>query len=158
MRAVYMSLGPDLHRFIQTRSVDPHEVADILQETMLEVWRRAATFEGRSSVRTWVYSIACHKAADRVRKKTLPVGEADTTIPDETASPHAALEALQNNAALLACIEKLTGVQRAAIHLAFFCDLPYPDIATIEGCSVGTVKTRVFHAKRLLLHCLSQSR
>ncbi|WMS41938.1 RNA polymerase sigma factor [Acuticoccus sp. MNP-M23] len=156
MRALYMSVGPDLDRFIQTRSRDPHEVADIVQETMLEVWRRAATFEGRSSVRTWIYSIACHKAADRWRKSTPTVAEADDTIADEAASPHAVLEALEDGTALRDCIAKLPAVQRAAVHLAFFCDLPYLDIAAIEGCSVGTVKTRVFHAKRLLLHCLSR--
>lgn len=157
MRAMYMSLGPELHRFIQTRLSDPHEASDILQETMLEVWRQADAFEGRSSARTWIFSIARNKAIDRVRRRVPTIAEPDETVPDEAPDPYDTLAALDDGAALRTCVEQLTDVQRAVIHLAFFKDLPYSEIAEIEGCSVGTVKTRVHHAKKLLMHCLSSS-
>jgi RNA polymerase sigma-70 factor (ECF subfamily) len=40
------------------------------------------------------------------------------------------------------------------VHLAFFEDLPYGEIADIVGCPEGTVKTRMFHAKKALMKCL----
>lgn len=157
MKAVYTSVGPDVHRFIQTRLRDPQEAADVLQETMLDVWRQAGAFEGRSSVRTWIFGIARNKAADRQRRKVMATAEPDETVPDDAPNPHSALEALQESAVLRECVEKLKDVQRAAIHLAFFRDLSYPEIAEIENCSLGTVKTRIYHAKRLLLHCVSKA-
>ena len=58
-----------LHRFITLKLNDFHEASDILNETFLEVWRKAATFEGRSKVSTWVFGIAYYKTMDRLRKK-----------------------------------------------------------------------------------------
>lgn len=157
MKALYDSVGPDLHRFIQTRLRDPHEAADALQETMLDVWRQAGHFEGRASARTWIYSIARNKAVDRVRKTNTVVAEPDETIPDDAPSPHMVVEALQDAQALRQCIGALSQAHRAAIQLAYFQDVPYPQIAEIENCSVGTIKTRVHHAKRLLMHCLTRA-
>ncbi|MEM8852581.1 MAG: sigma-70 family RNA polymerase sigma factor [Pseudomonadota bacterium] len=155
MEALYTSVGPNLHRFIQTKLSDPHEAADVLQETMLEVWRRAGGFAGQSAVRTWIFAIARNKAVDRLRKATPTLAEPDETIPDGAPDPEAALEAVDNKAALFKCIAKLKEVQRSAIHLAYFRDIAYADIAEIENCSEGTVKSRIHHAKKLLLHCLS---
>lgn len=157
MKALYDAVGPDVHRFIQTRLRDPHEAADALQETMLDVWRHAARFEGRASARTWIFSIARNKAVDRLRKTSTLVAEPDETIADDTPSPHHVMEALEDAEALRGCIAGLSDAHRAAIQLAFFQDVPYPQIAEIENCSVGTIKTRVHHAKRLLMHCLTRS-
>ena len=56
------------------------------------------------------------------------------------------------------CIGRLSDTHRSAIHLAFWRELPYGEIAEIEGVPVGTVKTRILHAKRLLMHCLATFR
>ena len=157
MKALYSAIGPDVYRFIQTRLRDPHEAADALQETMLEVWRQADRFEGRASARTWVFSIARNKAVDRLRKTSTPVAEPDESIADDTPSPHSVMEALEDADALRQCIAGLSEVHRAAIQLAYFQDLPYSQIAEAEDCSLGTVITRVHHAKRLLMHCLTRA-
>jgi RNA polymerase sigma-70 factor (ECF subfamily) len=47
-------------------------------------------------------------------------------------------------------MEVLSPVQRAVVELTFFYGYSYPEIAEIVGCPVGTVKTRMFHARRLL--------
>ncbi len=156
MRAIYMSLGPQLHAFIQTRVKDAHEAADVLQETMLAVWQQADRFEGRSTPRTWIFGIARNKANDRLRRAGLPLAEPDESVPDETPDAQAAIIALEQGEALRHCIEMLKPVQRAAVHLAYFRDLSCAEIAQIEGCAVGTVKTRLHHARLLLLHCLSR--
>lgn len=156
MRAIYMSLGPQLHGFIQTRVNDVHEAADVLQETMLAVWQQAGRFEGRSAPRTWIFGIARNKANDRVRRSGPPLAEPDETVPDDTPDAQAAFIALEEGKALRECIERLRPAQRAAINLAYFQDLSCSEIAQIESCAVGTVKTRLHHARLLLLHCLSR--
>ena len=156
MRALYESIGPDLYRFIQTKLGDASEAADVLQETMLDVWRQAGAYEGRARVRTWIFGIARNKAIDRWRRREVTTGgEPDETIPDEAPDAERAMAALQDGAALHTCIAGLSEAHRTAVELAYFQDLSYGEIAVIENCAVGTVKTRVHHAKRLLLRCLT---
>ena len=68
--------------------------------------------------------------------------------------PHAALDALEDAEAIRDCINSLSPAHQRAVHLCFFEDLSYAEISEIEGCPVGTVKTRIMHAKKLLLRCM----
>ena len=157
MRMLYDSIGPDLYRFIQTKVGDASEAADVLQETMLDVWRQAGAYEGRARVRTWIFGIARNKAIDRWRNLKAPIGgELDETIPDEAPDAERVMAALQDGAALRACVAGLSKAQRTAVELAYFQDLSYGEIAVIENCAVGTVKTRVHYAKLLLQRCLTK--
>ena len=77
-------------------------------------------------------------------------------MPDETPSALAVIEATSDAARLRACLEKLTAAQKSVVRLTFFEDLTYPEAAEVEGVPVGTVKTRIHHAKKLLMHCLTK--
>ena len=156
MKALYERHSDPLHRFLQSRLRDPFEAADVMQETFLEVWRSAARFEGRSSVRTWIFGIGRNKAVDRIRRGSREVvTEPDDSLPDQSPDPEAVAVAASDAARLRGCIGRLGPSHRAAIQLAYFQDLPYAEIAAVEGVPVGTVKTRIMHAKRLLMHCLT---
>lgn len=136
---------------------DNADAAEVLNEVMLEVWRRAADFEGRSRVLTWVLGITHHKAIDRVRRRR-PAHEDDAElahIADEAPAAVDLLVGREDSTRLRECLERLSDLHRQVLHLAFFDDLPYPEIAEIVGCPLGTVKTRVFHAKQLLKQCLA---
>jgi RNA polymerase sigma-70 factor, ECF subfamily len=149
-----------VYAFVLRHLGDPAEASDVLNEVMLEVWRSAARFEGRSQALTWVLGIAHHKALDALRRRgRAPTEELDESLPDEDApNPPELLAAAQNAELLRVCLEKLSPDQRLVVHLAFFEDLPYPEVARIIDCPLGTVKTRIFHAKRFLKRCLSGSR
>lgn len=154
----YQTYHARVYAFVLRRLNDPAEAAEILNEVMLEVWRKANRFEGRSQALTWVLGIANHKALDALRRRgRRETEELDETLPDDDA-PAAGdlLSAAQNAEFIRRCLEKLSDAHRLMVHLAFFEDMPYPDIAQVAECPVGTVKTRVFHAKRLLKECLSQ--
>jgi RNA polymerase sigma-70 factor (ECF subfamily) len=146
-----------VYAFVLRHLSDPYEASEILNETMLEVWRSAGRFEGRSQALTWVLGIAHHKALDAVRRRARgPAVELDESLPDEDApNPPELVSAAQNANLLRRCLEKLSADHRLVVHLAFFDDLPYTEVARIVDCPVGTVKTRIFHAKRLLKRCLS---
>ena len=157
MREIYTEHADAVQRFVRTRLRDEFEAADIVHETMLSVWRGAAGFEGRSTVRSWILSLARNKVIDHLRKHArVSLAEPDETAPDEDPDAEAVIAAAEDARRVRACVEMLSDRQRAVVHLAFYEDLSYPEIAAIENSPEGTVKTRIFHAKKLLMRCLSR--
>lgn len=145
-----------LYRFIKSKLNDSFEAADILNETFLEVWRKADTFEGRSKVSTWLFGIAYFKTVDRLRKKKPMLIDEDNfpEIVDESPDAMACLLSDERGAHVKHCLETLKAPHRAVMELSFFEDLPYHEIANIVDCPENTVKTRMFHAKQAMKHCL----
>ncbi|WP_135503860.1 RNA polymerase sigma factor [Roseovarius aestuariivivens] len=152
----YKAMERPVYRFIASKLNDPFEAADIQHDTFMDVWCSAVRFEGRSAVKTWVFGIAYRKTMDHFRKhKRMDLtDEIDERVDD---SPDAAtcLAAAQEAVHLRHCLDQLKPQHRAAIDLAFYEDMTYGQIAEIAEVPEGTIKTRVFHAKKLLLHCLS---
>ncbi len=158
MKALYERYSDAVYRFAKVWLADPFEAADVMHETMLDVWRTAGRFAGRSSVKSWIFAIARNKAVDRNRKSArVSPGEPDPETPDEGPEPSEVFALAQSAARVRVCIETLSPAHRAVIQMAFFDDLTYAEIAEIENCPVGTVKTRVMHAKQHLLRCLQKS-
>ncbi len=159
MKALYERHSDALYRFLRARLGDPFEASDVMQDTFLEIWRAASRFEGRSAPRTWMFGIARNKAIDRMRRGSREViTEPDDSTPDDAPNPEAVVAAASDAARIRECMGRLSDSHRSAIHLAFWRELPYGEIAEIEGVPVGTVKTRILHAKRLLMHCLASFR
>ena len=156
MQAFYERHHDAAYRFIRSRGGDEFETADVLQDAMLDVWRTAGRFKGTSSARTWLFSIARNKMIDRMPKGSRidTFDEAPEQV-DEAPDPYAVLEVVDDNTRLSKCVETLSEAHRRVIHLAFFEDMTYPDISEVERVAVGTIKTRIFHAKKLLMSCLS---
>ena len=156
MRQLYDRYAPNLRRFIMRWIANQNDASDVLHDTMLDIWRTAERFGDRSSVMSWMFSIARNKAIDRNRKGARTVlDEPDTEVPDESPQPEEVLSAFQDAKRVRACIETLSPAHKSAIHLAFFEDLTYQEIAELEGRPVGTIKTRIMHAKKMMLRCLS---
>ncbi|WP_421853433.1 RNA polymerase sigma factor [Oricola sp.] len=155
MRAAYEAHNDAAMRFIMTRVRDPFEAADIAHEVMLDIWRGASAFQGRSSLRSWILSIARNKAIDHIRKHSRQeLREPDQQQPDDAPSADTIIAASQDAKRVRDCIGKLPASQRAAIQLSFFDDLNYAEIAEIEQRPLNTIKTRMFHAKQNLRRCL----
>ncbi len=146
-----------VYAFALRRTGDAATAADVLNEVMLEVWRGAARFQGRSRVRTWLLGITHHKVVDHLRKRgrhqadELPPEVAD----DDAVAAADALAGAQDAVLLRQCLERLPDTHRQVVQLAFFDELSYPEIAVIMDCPEGTVKTRMFHARAKLKRCLA---
>ncbi|ABV95156.1 RNA polymerase sigma factor [Dinoroseobacter shibae DFL 12 = DSM 16493] len=157
--ALYRALETPVYRFIRSKLNDPFESADILHDVFLEVWRSAGRFEGRSSVKSWVFGIAYRKVIDVFRKSArTDLTDSFEEEADTDPNPEQCLATAENSAHLLFCMETLKLDQRAAIQLAFFEDQGYREIAAALDVPEGTVKTRIFHAKKLLMRCLEGRR
>ncbi len=135
-----------LLRLIHDRSV----AEDLLQEVFVAVWRGAARFRGRSSVKNWVFRIAHNQAVTWLRRLSrLPQESELEDLGGEFDVESLSLRrwrAEQVHEAL----DELTPSHRAVIELAFVHGLSYAEIAEVVGCPLGTVKSRMSYALRHL--------
>lgn len=149
--ALFRLYHPRIARFLERVTRRPNMVEELLNDTMLVVWRRADSYNGASKVSTWIFAIAYRKALKALKAHDEPV---DDSGADETPSagpgPEQSLVHDQSRAALERALADLSAAHRAVIALTYFHDLGYQEIAEIVDCPVDTVKTRAFHARRRL--------
>lgn len=152
----YRTLESRIYAFALSRFNDPHEAADILNEVMWEIWRGAWRFEGRAPVLSWVFGIVHHKVIDRFRAKGKhDMEELDPEMPEESFQTlDEVVNEKEEGNHLHHCLGELSDVHREVVHLAFFEDLSQKSISDIISCPEGTVRARMFYAKRALKRCL----
>ncbi len=131
-------------------------VEEALHDAFLAIWQTAGRFEGRSSVTSWMFSIAHNKAVSALRKRReVVVDDATMTeIEDPGDSPADVAEQSSTSRAIRTCMDTISEAHRAVVELTYFQDLPIREIAVIVDCPENTVKTRMFHARRALAECL----
>src|SRR5262252_364048 len=127
------------------------EAEDIVQETFLEVWRRAAQFDpGRGGAVAWVVTIARSRAIDRLRARTIAgrtiasaSEDTDGLLPPPPPSPAVETERRRDERRVAAALGTLPAAQRRTIELAYFEGLSQSEIAVKTASPLGTVKMRV---------------
>jgi len=151
-----------LFRFVSSRE----QAEDLVQRTLLKVYRNRLKFKNRGKFSTWMYTIAANLARDHLRKYRKyqfvsldePVGENSNIIdfyrePDE--KKMTSLEEKEMGQVVRIAIDQLPYPQRMAILLSHFEHMSYDDVARVLGCSKGTVKSRIFRAKARLKELLT---
>ncbi|MBV9126763.1 MAG: sigma-70 family RNA polymerase sigma factor, partial [Verrucomicrobia bacterium] len=136
---------------------------DLAQDGFVKAWRSIDKFRGQSSFYTWLYRIVTNVAIDWLRKKQIAGGqEFDDTIgladieptnslvPQPEAAPVKKMERGEIRARIDAAIARLTPEHRAVIVMKELEDMQYHEIAESLGCSIGTVMSRLFYARRKL--------
>jgi len=147
--ALYDRYNAPLYNYL-LRLVRQREVAEeLLQEAFLAIWQGAGGFDGRASVKTWLYRIAHHKAVDWLRRRQPQSLDEMEHMPGEGSAGEDALDGWAAGR-MAAALAQLSPDQRAVLELAFVQGFSYREVACIVGCPVGTVKSRVSHARRIL--------
>jgi len=152
MQALFAQHRLRVHRFV-LRLVRRDEIADdVVTDVFLDVWRGAARFEGRSSVSTFLLSVARFKAYSALRKRReLQLDdEFAEAIEDEADSPETTVQKSDKAATLRLCIDRLSTEHREVIDLAYYQEQSIEEISRIVGIPENTVKTRMFHARKRL--------
>lgn len=136
---------------------------EIVQDTMLAVWRGARSFRGESSVRAWIIAIARRQTRDRLRRRRLQVLDdgALAERPGTDVGPEAMALDRAELAEVQVAISALAVAHREVLGLALCAGLSLPEVAALLEIPVGTVKSRLSAARVALnrkLEEMNQSR
>ncbi|MEU1376575.1 sigma-70 family RNA polymerase sigma factor [Streptomyces triculaminicus] len=143
----------DVRRYVARLSNDPQGADDLVQETYLRALRSLPRFEGRSSARTWLLSIARRTVVDRLRFQAARPRLSDTDDWQSAAerTQSAELPGFDEGVALSQLLDRLPYERREAFVLTQMLGLPYAEAAIVAGCPVGTVRSRVARAREALI-------
>ncbi|HTV31181.1 MAG TPA: sigma-70 family RNA polymerase sigma factor [Xanthobacteraceae bacterium] len=145
-------------RFLLRMVNDEATAEDLLNEVFLEVWRNAGRFEERSRVTTWILAIARYKALAALRRRCFAQldDERSKSIEDPADDPEIAAQKTERSALLQDCLEQLSGAHREVVDLVYYQEQSIDEVAHIIGVSAGTVKTRVFYARKRIAELMAE--
>lgn len=125
---------------------------ELLQDTLVAVWKSARSFEGRSSVFTWLVGIARRQAHNTLRLHRIPLADFSEleSMPATVMEPEDCVLANAARDELIAAFRRLTPVHREILLLTFVQELSYQETASVLEIPVGTVKSRLSNARRAL--------
>ena len=153
---LYRIYHPRLTRFLMNILRRPQLVEEALNDTMMVVWKRPGAFNGTSKVSTWIFAIAYRTALKARSRSDEPM---EDSLAEQRASPdidpEQHLGQRQTQELLLEAMGQLSAEHRAVVDLTYFHEIGYREIAEILDCPVGTVKTRMHHARRHLKDMLA---
>lgn len=145
--ALFRFYAPRLKSFLGRQGFSDAECEDLVQETMLNLWRRAESFDPtKAGVSTWIFTIARNCGVDRRRRNARIVSQPAEQALDEPDPDPLAEEAMivrQNEAAIRVALDRLPAEQATVIRMSYFGDNPQAEIARSLGIPLGTVKSRV---------------
>lgn len=142
------------------------EAVDVSQEAWVKGWQRLGQFHGESSFATWMTRITINLCLDQLRKRkrqrtesleemTEESGGVERQMPAVTVNPTERLERGELRAKIDAALSQLSHEHRTALVLHEFEDMDYKEIAKTMGCSIGTVMSRLFYARRKMAALLA---
>ena len=141
---------------------------DLAQDSFLKAWKSIGRFRGQSSFYTWIYRIVTNVTIDWIRKKQVKgsgtefddviqlkdIDPASQTVPKAAALPHQRMERGEIRARIDQAIAQLSPEHRAVILMKEMEDMQYHEIAEALDCSIGTVMSRLFYARKKLQNLL----
>jgi RNA polymerase sigma-70 factor (ECF subfamily) len=151
-----------LYRVGRRLTGESADAEDLVQETLLRAWRGWEGFTAGSNVRAWLLTILRNTFISRWRSRR----REGTPVSFDDADPNAVLRAVQRedpegtffervvDTQVLAAVEALPEEYREAVVLSDLEGLPYAEVAEVLDIPVGTVKSRLFRARRLLQRAL----
>ena len=143
---------PRLFRFIY-RLTHSYSISDeLVNDIMLLVWRKAASFRGDSKVSTWIFGIGYRQTMKRLSRDKHSVLRNSDDAESIADSPGTAEEEDWVREGL----RFLPPIHRVTATLVFFAGLSYKEVAEVSDCPVSTVKTRMFHVRRKLREILPE--
>jgi RNA polymerase sigma-70 factor (ECF subfamily) len=141
---------------------------DLAQDSFLKAWKSIKRFRGQSSFYTWIYRIVMNVTIDWLRKKQIKAGGAEfddsiqlkevdpasKTSPKADALPSEHMEQQEIRGEIDKAIAQLSPEHRAVILMKEIDGMQYHEIAETLGCSIGTVMSRLFYARKKLQNLL----
>jgi RNA polymerase sigma-70 factor (ECF subfamily) len=157
MRVLFRRHNVRIYRFVLRLVRNAALAEEIVNEVFLVVWRSAGRFKSESQVTTWLLAIARHKAISALRRR------AEAQLDDHTAAaivdprddPETRMDKQDRSETIQKCLARLSPSHREIIDLVYYHGKLIRDVALIVGVPEGTVKTRMFHARKQLSKMLT---
>jgi RNA polymerase sigma-70 factor, ECF subfamily len=141
---------------------------DLAQDSFVKAWKSIGRFRAQSSFYTWIYRIVMNVTIDWLRKKQVKgvgaefddsiqmkeIDPAARTLPKPDALPYEGMQRSEVRAQIDQAIAQLSPEHRAVILMKEIEDMQYHEIAESLGCSIGTVMSRLFYARKKLQNLL----
>lgn len=150
---LYERFAASVYGFVSRRVSDRDVAEEVCADVWLGCWRSARSFRGDSRVLTWLLGIATRQVHTHTRRKRLPAVSLDSvgdTLVDTGPDPADAAISQAGSEEITNAMERLPEDLYEVIVLAWLHNLPYGEISEVVGVPVGTVKSRVSRARRLL--------
>jgi RNA polymerase sigma-70 factor, ECF subfamily len=158
MEALFARYRVRVFRFLARMVRNEATAEELNSDVFLDIWRQAGTFEGRSAVSTWIFSIARFKGLNVLQRR--PEAELDeektAEIEDHADDPEVALAKKDKAAVLRQCLAKLSAEHREIVTLVYYQQKSVEEVAAIVGIPEATVKTRMFYARKKLSELLTE--
>ena len=141
------------------------EAIDLPQEAWVKAWQRLAQFQGDSSFATWLTRIVINLCLDQIRRQKRHRAESIEAMDDESGGVERQMEPIITNPTerlergelrkrIDEAMGKLSKEHRTVLVLHEFEEMEYKEIAKVMGCSIGTIMSRLFYARRRLASLL----
>jgi len=161
-----------VYAMVQNMIKNEADAWDLTQEVFLKVWKALPRFEARAKFSTWLYRITHNVVYDWLRKRKLDsAGEFDdailsegavaagsSTTPQQDLRPDHALENSELGEKISAAMATLSAEHRETILLREVQGFDYKEIAKAMGCSLGTVMSRLYYARKKLQTLLNDEK
>jgi RNA polymerase sigma-70 factor, ECF subfamily len=142
------------------------EAIDLSQEAWVKAWQRLEQFQGESSFTTWITRIVINLCLDQLRKQKRHRAESIEELDEEgggverqmpvvTVNPTERLERGELRQRIDRALGQLSHEHRTVLVLHEFEEMEYKEIAKTMDCSIGTVMSRLFYARRKLAALLA---
>lgn len=162
-KALLLRYQRPLFRFLHGFDMSVARVEEIAQETLLKAYQNLMSYQPDkgASFATWLFVIAKRLALNELarsehRYQSVALVEA-MSVACENHTPHEALEQAQQQQQVLAALQQVPEPYHSALLLSYIEELKLAEIAKIEQCSIGTVKSRIFRGKQILAELLKPS-
>ena len=152
LKQLFETYHKRIFRFAYKMLNDYEAASDITSEVFVAVWEKAGSFKGKSAPSTWIFGIAHNKIRSFFRKKKYFNELDDTNLAEDS------MDSLHKHQDLKLALNILSAEHREVLEMIFFLGLTYEEAAELIGCPLGTVKSRVFHAKKMLEQFLSSEK
>jgi len=156
LETLYMRHQKRIFGFIARIVRDEAVAEELTNEVFVDVWKHAGGYEGRSAATTWLLSIAHNRAISALRKRREEPwdDEKAVSLVDEADNSEVAVQKADKSRLLRRCIDALSTDHREIIDLVYYHELSVSEASAVLGIPEGTVKTRLFNARKRLSELL----
>lgn len=142
-----------LYQFIFQITRNQDAIEEVINDVMFVVWEKASTYDRICRPSTWILGIAYFKAIKRVEQNIVRqdrVAEFDDELDYFPERSTQWISQLETDNWLESALSKLSAEHRAVVEMTYYQGLHYNEISEIMQCPENTVKTRMFHARKVL--------